>query len=146
MDVEIGEKAVVGPRQRLEDLYNTARSSSDFDGVEHEIFELARAHPEVFVADINMERRGEQEDRRSPLICLMSIMQRQRPVSIDTFEAVYVACPTAINSRDSWGDTVLTELLGCLYCCNFHDQALNDAWFDLLKAVINKSQTLLTIM
>lgn len=127
-------KRLLGPRERLEKLLVDRHVRQGAQEMEDEILRLARENPEVFAADIVREKRLRKENRRSPLNYLMA---RRLTVSIETFEAVYDAFPAAIHSLDSFGDTVLVELLSYV--------KPSDGWMELLKAAINKSNAELAV-
>lgn len=124
-------------RKRLRELLlGRGRSAGSTEEEEREIRQLAQKYPGIFADDIVCDNQGIEDDRRCPLNYLMA--RRSPSVSVETFEAVYDAYPDAIHSIDSFNDTVLSEL------ASHADNS--DKLFDLLKAVIDKSNAELAVI
>lgn len=121
----------LGSRERLDSLILKPEA-------EQQILQLAQNYPEIFAADIVKHKRQFREQNDNSRCPLNYLMARRPIVNIETFEAVYDAFPAAIHSVDSFGDTVLSELLS-----NDHT---DPSFFELLKAVINKSNAELAVV
>lgn len=142
-------------RRRLEELFLLRGGEAmDMESFEREIQHLARSHPEIFVEDIENTSfaptpQGPRRDLRSPLNYLVARHDDQFlgscGISIDTFEAVYNAHPTAISTLDSCGDTVLLRLLRSGYGLFSNTDERKFAHEALLKAVIEKSKESLAV-
>lgn len=151
----LGEEESSEERKQLAKLlfpqYFENSTVLDLEAFETEIKRLATNHPEVFDKHFVVKaRRGSPfgDDRRSPLSKIMSFIERNyngHALSTATFEAAYKAFPGAVQSVDSWGDTILLDLIGNMQ----RHQVDYDKCYDsnkkvqLLKFIISKSSDVL---
>lgn len=170
----IGEEEASPPRKRLAQLLcyfcvNVEKISTPSDQddeqrpgrefMEREILLLAKEHPDVFATDL-VTQYDSNSERRTPLARIVSFRYKTQKknsradhdpleslLSREVFEAAFQAHPGSLLAVDSWGDTILKDLIKRYpthYPCS-HPDDKKHSWFELVKLMISKDTALLSV-
>ena len=157
-----GEEGASEPRKRLaqlffqrcenvEDIPAPDDASPGADTVEREILRLAKDHPEIFEKDFTRftGRGWDANCIVSPLAAIVNFRYERTDkaagdlVSLDVFEAAFKAHPESLTALDSYGDTVLHDLIsrfGELYPGDDAYTEKKARLVELVKRVVDKNK------